>query len=296
MPIIYEAKVGSYLGLPILLQDGSLFGTLCAVDPEPYSFTEEEIEVMTSLSKILTNYLDRNHSMVQFSKEEELRQLEKLEQIGLMASGLAHEVGNPMQSIKGFIQYIFKDSNIDSTFQKIVMDEISRVEEVISEFVLSIQPSSPVKSTSSVTEIIKASLESIHNEAEQKEITVTNEIESNLPNINVEPLQIKKVLVNLLKNALEASNQNGHIKVHASVDEFYFIVIDVIDDGEGIPTSIVQKVGTPFFTTKDYGTGLGLSVSKNIIRSHGGTLSVVSDHSGTKVTVRVPAILEKIEL
>jgi two-component system, sporulation sensor kinase E len=292
MSVIYEAKVGSYLGLPIILHDGSIFGTLCAIDTVPYSFDDKEIDIMKSLSRILSNYLNDNKGLVEFSKIEEDRQLEKVEAIGKMASGLAHEIGNPMQTIKGFIQYVFKDSNHNEEFQHIVMNEITRVEELISEFVLAIQPSSPVIQMKNAKDVILPSIETIKSEADKKGITLTCSIEDDLPNINVEASQIQKAITNVLKNAMEAIEGEGSIKVLASKDPFHFLVIDVIDNGKGIPAGIIKKVGYPFFTTKDYGTGLGLSVSKNIIRSHGGTLNVESVSNGTKVSIRIPIAKE----
>ncbi|MBM7663491.1 signal transduction histidine kinase [Bacillus mesophilus] len=293
MSIIYEEKVGSYLGFPIILHDGTLFGTLCAIDTVPYSFDDEEIEIMKSLSRILTNYLNDNIGLVAFSKIEEERQLEKVEAIGKMASGLAHEIGNPMQSIKGFIQYVFKDSNHNKDFQRIVMNEITRVEELISEFVLATQPSSPVIQMNNAIDVILPSVERIKSEAYAKGISITCSLEDHLPIINVEASQIQKVIMNVLRNSLEAIEQEGSIRVVAYRDPFHFLVIEVSDNGRGIPAGIIKKVGYPFFTTKDYGTGLGLSVSKNIIRAHGGTLNIESVGNGTKVSIRLPIAIEK---
>ncbi len=291
MSVIYEAKIGSYLGLPIILEDGTLFGTLCAVDPKPYSFNDEEVEVLKSLSRILSNFLNENKNMVQFSKEEEARQLEKFNHIGRVAAGLAHEIGNPMQTIKGLIQHVFEDSNHHSDFKEIVMAEVTQVEKIISEFVLSIQPTSPVKTPTPIIELISAAVDSMKEQIFEQEILLEYEIEENLPNVLVEGKQIIRVITNLLKNALESVAYDAKIKINVSKDPFNFVVIDVIDNGKGIPTSIIKKVGTPFFTTKDYGTGLGLSVSKNIIRSHGGTLSVESGTNGTTVSIRLPSFI-----
>lgn len=225
-------------------------------------------------------------------REEEAKQsqAEKLSVIGQLAAGMAHEIRNPMTSIKGFAQLAATSRNSLTPEQlNIIINESERIEGIIRETMLLAKPAQ--------IDFNPVDLGKLANEVEilmQPQLNLKNVeliiiTEKSLPTVLGEANHLKQVLINLIKNSIDAvPGIGGQIlvdikRVHRK------IVITTQDNGCGIPPGVIKKLGNPFITTKDDGTGLGLTVSYRIIQNHGGKISVKSDsRNGTTFTIELP--------
>lgn len=289
MEAIYNGRIGSYLGVPIILEDGHLFGTLCAVDPDPYDFDQNEIKRMKHLGNILSSLIFKEKTTPIPKIDERILRLDKLALVGQLSAGLAHEIRNPMQTVKGFIQHLFNDHNKEvSEYKNIVIDELDRINQLITDFLLVTQPSAPKKEKSSITDIIKETIKFLQNEATLHNIEILfKKEEEEIPDIPFDPAQMRQVFINLIKNAIEAVGENGKITIFVKKNN-ETITINIKDNGPGIPLSIINMVGNPFFTTKETGVGLGLSICKTIVKEHQGTINIENHKDGTLVYIQLP--------
>ncbi len=288
---IYDADVGSYLGAPIVLENGKLFGTLCAVDPNPQTFTEQEVSSIKRLANVLGTIISQQQQVIVPEFEEKMQHLDKLALVGQLAAGLAHEIRNPMQSVKGFIQFLFEEHNETSSHIKdLVLTELNRMNELISDFLLVTQPTAPKKSLTSITDVMQATIGVLQSEANLHNISICLETDDHVPKLWLDASQMKQVFLNIIKNAIEAIGHNGKIGVYVQ-NKGDTICLFIKDSGPGIPLSIINKIGDPFFSTKDEGVGLGLSICQSIIKEHQGFMSIANDYEGTVVSIQLPATI-----
>lgn len=286
---IYSANIGSYLGVPVYLSNGTLFGTVCAIDPDPYAFTSEEIEGMKRVSSILSVIIENATRSSYDTHEDKLMRLEKLALLGQLSAGLAHELRNPMQSVRGFVQFLFEEQN--HHYKDIVLTELDRMNQLVNDFLMATQPTAPKKEKYVLEEIVEETIELIRGEAHLYNVEVHFAPETKTTLVFVDHSQIKQVLINLLKNAIEAVGEaSGKIIVSTKRISQEVVVIEVIDNGVGISITIIERLGEPFFSTKDKGTGLGLSISKRIIQEHQGMIEFKNTQAGTKVSVTLPIV------
>lgn len=221
--------------------------------------------------------------------EEELRRKDRLAALGEMVAGLAHEIRNPLASIKAGIESLSfkggKDSN-DYRFQAIVLQEIKRLERIVNDMTLYASDKDLKKSKVNLKGLIGEILLMFGQEMAEKNIHVKNNLKGNLT-CYVDRDKIITVLNNLFLNAMEAIGENGNIEVSIRRGKKNMI-IQVKDDGGGIPKDIISKLFIPFFTTKNKGTGLGLSIVNRIIQNHHGTIKVKNEEKGTCFTITLP--------
>ena len=285
---IYAANVGSYLGMPVYLPNGKLFGTVCAVDPEPYAFTKEEMETIERLSSVISVILENAFKSSYNEVDDKLIRLEKLAMLGQLSAGLAHELRNPMQSVRGFVQLLFEDQK-NNHFRDIVLNELDRMNQLVSDFLLATQPTAPKKASCNVTDIVSETVELISNEAILHNIEISFSYELEELTVYGDRAQLKQVILNIIKNGIEAVGQNGRIQIDVRVSlSKEEAVIEVRDNGSGIPLSIMGRIGEPFFSTKDTGTGLGLSIAQRIMQEHNGRIMFENQDGGTKVSILLP--------
>ncbi|MDT8860275.1 ATP-binding protein [Alkalihalobacillus sp. MEB130] len=290
---IYEAKIGSYLGMPVYLSNGKLFGTVCAIDPEPYAFTEQEIETIKRLSSVVSVIIENAGKSSYDEFDDKLMRLEKLSLLGQLSAGLAHELRNPMQSVRGFVQFLFEDQK-HNHFRDIVLSEIDRMNQLINDFLMATQPTAPKRDYYNINDLVSGTVEFMKNEATLHNVDVSLSFEVEKAIVHVDKSQITQVLINLMKNAFEAAGaEYGKVKVAVNIQEQQEVVIEIVDNGPGIPVSIIGRIGEPFFSTKDEGTGLGLSISQRIIQEHNGAIRFENLADGTKVSVKLPLVVEK---
>lgn len=205
--------------------------------------------------------------------EEMLIHSEKMSIAGQLAAGIAHEIRNPLTSLKGFLQLLQAGINRKEEYYNIMLDEIEKMETITSELLFIAKPLTDNKKMESVNKMIGDIVVLLQPQANLKNIELIFHSMNN-EQVYCDRSQIKQVLINLVKNAIEAMETSGTIKIVVLSDE-EFVKINVIDEGAGIPEEIIQKLGEPFFTTKNNGTGLGIMISKQILEQHQASLKIM---------------------
>ncbi|PHJ39125.1 hypothetical protein P378_05305 [Desulforamulus profundi] len=214
--------------------------------------------------------------------ELQLAKSEKLSVIGELAAGTAHEIRNPLTTVRGFVQIIhkkMKELNIEDfdTFIQLILGEIDRVDGIISNFLNLAKPKKINKEILTVNEIIREVMFLVENEALRKEITPDIVLEDNLPFIEGDKHQLIQVFLNIINNAFQATPVGRKFAIKSKVSsDGTKLIVDFIDSGEGISPENLSKIFDPFFSTKDDGTGLGLAISNRIINDHEGEIKVFS--------------------
>jgi PAS domain S-box-containing protein len=226
--------------------------------------------------------------------EQLLQKSEKLALLGQMAAGIAHEIRNPLTSIKGFIQ-LFKSETYQVEYYDIVLSKLDRINNIVGEFLVLAKPTAAVFAEKDVKELIKDVVTLINTQSILNNVQIFVEFECNLPKISCEENQLKQVILNLLKNAIEAMPNGGNIDVKVNVKAEGKISIQIIDQGIGIPKDRIPTLGEPFYTTKEKGTGLGLMTCYKIIESHSGQLMIESEvNEGTTIEIILPTITQRV--
>ena len=219
---------------------------------------------------------------------------EKLEVAAQVAAGLAHEIKNPLVPIKGFIQLekLKPNSTLGQANIKLLLNEIKRIENIINDFMTFAKSSSDRKHTVDVLELLQNVLTLMQVEANNKEIALVSNIakiqEKVLVNGNEDHLT--QIFQNIIKNALETEKKGGVIEVQIKKDKKE-VRISIKDTGQGMSPEQLRKVGTPFYSTKEQGTGLGVAICQRLVKNHGGNINIFSQEGkGTTVEVILPTI------
>ncbi|WP_419887530.1 MHYT domain-containing protein [Neobacillus niacini] len=222
--------------------------------------------------------------------EKKLRESEKLSLVGELAAGVAHEIRNPLTTLKGFTQMIAEnpDAENNKRYSKIMIDEIDRINFIVSEFMVLSKPHILHFALTDISQSIKNVITLLNTQAIINNIEILPEFVGEQFLIKCEENQIKQVIANLIKNSIEALPQGGKIHIRIEQQETN-LVISVVDNGVGISRENLPLLGTPFYTTKTEGTGLGLMVSKKIIQNHNGKFQINSiPNIATTVTITLP--------
>ncbi|MDX5476276.1 MAG: PAS domain S-box protein [Bacillaceae bacterium] len=223
--------------------------------------------------------------------EEQLKKSDTLTVVGELAAGIAHEIRNPMTALKGFIQLLqssMKDDTNEMYFD-VITSELKRIESIITEFLVLAKPQATSYQSKNVAVIMKETLDLMSAQATLEDVQFATYYEDNLQEIYCEPKQLKQVFINILKNAFEVMPKGGMITVNVESKDKEHIVVSIEDQGIGIPEDKIKKLGEPFYTTKDRGTGLGLMVSYKIVEEHEGTIEVTSEvGKGTIFYITLP--------
>jgi signal transduction histidine kinase len=221
----------------------------------------------------------------------DLTQKEKLATIGQMATAIAHEIRNPLSSLKGFTQLQQERHPNTNDFYPIMIQEIDRINSIVNDLMYLGKPKTIHFDKENMEEIIAYTLSITQQLSKMQNINIETIIEGPLPPIDCDEKQLKQVFINLLKNAIEAMPGGGLIKINAKILQGNKLVITIIDEGCGIKEDDVKNLGDPFFTTKIDGNGLGLMVTNQIIKDHQGEIKFQSKIGcGTKVEVILPLV------
>lgn len=223
--------------------------------------------------------------------EKRLRKSDTLNVIGELAAGIAHEIRNPMTALKGFIQLLQGEMKEDrSMYFQVILSELNRIDSIINEFLILAKPQVVKYSKVDIVQIMKDTVELLNAQAVLYNVQFRTYYQEDLPNILCEPNQLKKVFVNMIKNAIESMQKGGRITVVMESGEDEQIRISIQDEGFGIPPEKLKKLGEPFYTTKERGTGLGLMVSYKIIEEHKGRIQVESQEKvGSTFHIYLPS-------
>lgn len=241
--------------------------------------------------------LFQNRRKLWFKREENMFRSEKLKAVGELAAGMAHEIRNPLTTIKGFMQIaVHHDYNVRPWFDTI-MSEITRMNELTAEFLQFSKPHISNMKPEPIGHLIDRLLFLVESEAAFRGHRIHYEATNSNAHINMDRDKIVQVLLNLVRNAFEAMQESGDVYIRIQVNE-YSASIEIEDTGSGIPEHQLVKIFNPFYTTKENGTGLGLSICQKIAQDHGGSLDVTSElGKGSIFRLRLPIIpyMSKIE-
>jgi two-component system, sporulation sensor kinase E len=228
--------------------------------------------------------------------QEQLRKSDRLTVIGELAAGIAHEIRNPMTALKGFIQLL--EGSIKSEhamYYEVITSELARIDSIINEFLILSKPKVIKFQETDVNQIMKETLDLLSAQAVLYNVQFDVKYESHLPFLYCEPNQLKKVFINIIKNAIEGMPKGGKIAITLNEDKKNQLRITIQDEGMGIPKDKLKKLGEPFYTSKERGTGLGLMVSYKIIDEHRGTIQVESEEGiGTTFHLTLPLGLDRL--
>ncbi len=256
----------------------------------------DEVKALSRRFENLIQDVDQTRSKLELSQEH-LQQAEKMALVGKLAAGVAHSVRNPLTSVKMRL-FSMERSLALSTSQKedfeVISEEIGHIDTIVANFLefsrppkLKMQKISPSDSVDMALQLLKHRLESY-------DVKVELIRENRLPEIQADPDQLKEVLVNLMVNACDAMVNGGHVTIRETIQileqEGIVLIIELIDNGPGVPQSIQGKLFQPFFSTKEEGTGLGLSIAQRIVEEHGGWLELNSiEGKGATFRINLPS-------
>ncbi|MGM0853769.1 MAG: ATP-binding protein [Bacillota bacterium] len=219
--------------------------------------------------------------------EEMLLRKEKLSVVGELAAGIAHEIRNPLTSIKGFIQLLEENEHVSENYLRVMSSEMDRINQIVGELLILSKPQMREYKVFDMNEVLNYVIKVMEHEAILKGITLNVQVPSSSIHVFGDKNQCVQVFINIIKNAIESMDE-GEIRVKWNVLNKMFI-ISIQDQGVGIPPDRLKRLGEPFFTLKEKGMGLGLTISQKIIEDHKGSILIESEvNKGTKVEVTLP--------
>lgn len=251
---------------------------------------DEQNSVVTGMAIILRDVTETRQ------RAESTIETEKLSAITLLAAGVAHEIGNPLNSLNIHLQLMERELKKLPTAQgerlredlHVARDEITRLDQIINQFLRAIRPAHPELQPTTVNEVIAETLTLMEREIGGRDILVEQELAEGLPRILLDRAQLKQAFYNVIKNALQAMHSGGILRIRTEADDTQ-VTISFIDSGHGIAAEQIGQLFEPYFTTKQNGTGLGLMIVQRIVREHGGTIEVESDKDrGTTFRIKLP--------
>jgi len=229
---------------------------------------------------------------------------ERLNALTLLAAGVAHEIGNPLNSLHIHLQLMHRavqklnDGTKDELEQSInvARSEVDRLDSIVTQFLRAIRPSRPELHPENLNTLIEEAVRFFAPEMQDREIVVEQELRSDLPLVQVDRDQMKQAFYNVIKNSVEAMNRRGTLRIQTDLDDTN-VLIRFVDTGGGMSAENLRRVFEPYFTTKPTGTGLGLLIVRRIVREHGGELSIQSTQGkGLAVTIRLPYVHKHIRM
>lgn len=251
-----------------------------------YCLLYTELIKLNQENCLLCTIVDRTE---QYHMEAEIAWLERLNLVGQMAGGLGHEIRNPMTAVHGFLQLLSRKPEYqqDKEYFEIMFSELERANTIISEFLVLSKREVKPRVKSNLAAVVRNLAPLIEATALRQNKNVIFQL-SELPDVYINEKEIKQVILNLVQNGLDVAKQVT-LKTYCEND---MVVLDIIDDGPGIAKHVLDRLGTPFLTTKENGTGLGLPISFSIVRRHGGQIAIKTSEQGTTFSVKLPAIVK----
>jgi len=225
--------------------------------------------------------------------EEQLVRASQLSALGELAAGLAHEIRNPLGSIRGTAEIVRDPATPDrqrEEFTSILVQEVDRLNQVVTNFLEFARPDPVGKQSHDLNKLLEELVELSAVECQRNHVAVDLKTAS-LPAMPLDADQLKQVFLNLILNAVQAMPEGGTLQIETERLE-HSVAVSVADSGAGIPAAIQSKIFNPFFTTKQSGNGLGLAISQRIVQAHGGQIEVVSQNQGACFRVLLPLRLE----
>jgi two-component system, sporulation sensor kinase E len=229
---------------------------------------------------------------------------ERLNALTLLAAGVAHEIGNPLNSLHIHLQLMQRSvqklhGEAKAELQQsidIARSEVNRLDSIVTQFLRAIRPSRPQLHPQSLNTLIEEAVRFFTPEIQDRDIVVEQELRSDLPLLQLDRDQMKQAFYNVIKNSLEATKRHGTLHIRTDMDDTN-VIVSFVDTGSGVSAGNLSRVFEPYFTTKSSGTGLGLLIVRRIVREHGGELSIESNEGeGLTLTIRLPYIERRIRM
>jgi len=229
-------------------------------------------------------------------RDGRLRRAENLASLTTLAAGVAHEIKNPLGSISIHIQLMQKSLKRDKLineetagkYLEILNEEVERLNNIIVDFLFAVRPMNPTMKKSDINAVLVDLLEFVKFELEEASVTIECDFQTELPKLEIDEKYIKQAILNIIKNSVAAMPDGGVMSFRTVVDES-FVHIYISDTGTGISEENMSKIFEPYFTTKQFGSGLGLTVVYKIIKEHGGDIILESvKNQGTTFTINLP--------
>jgi two-component system, sporulation sensor kinase E len=236
--------------------------------------------------------------------EQQVIESERLNALTLLAAGVAHEIGNPLNSLHIHLQLMQRraqklDGKARAELEEsidIARSEVSRLDSIVTQFLRAIRPSKPEFQPESVNNIVDEAVRFFAPEIKDRDIVVEQELRSDLPLLQIDRDQMKQAFYNVIKNSFEAMKRRGILRIRTDRDDTH-VLIRFTDTGQGMSPENLSRVFEPYFTTKASGTGLGLLIVRRIVREHGGELSIESNEGkGLTLTIRLPYIDKRVRM
>lgn len=258
-------------------------------------YSHEDLELLTHFANQAAIALENARLYQDMQKTQQLmRRADRLSSLGSLTAALAHEIRNPLVTVKTFLDLVplrYKDKEFRGEFLKLTSSEVDRLSKLVTELLEFARPKKPKLRKTNVNQIIEEIIPLVTTEARKRDITIEKNFKET-PRIKLDADQMKQVFLNILLNAIEAIKAHGTIsitsrEIHKNGTEH--VQVEVADTGTGIPKKIVEQIFDPFFTTKDKGSGLGLSITHQIVQDHHGTIEVESvPKKGTTFVITIP--------
>jgi signal transduction histidine kinase len=229
---------------------------------------------------------------------------ERLNALTLLAAGIAHEIGNPLNSLHIHLQLMERsvqklDDGAKAELQQsidVARSEVNRLDSIVTQFLRAVRPSQPQLRPENVNTIVEEAVRFFTPEIQDRDIVVEQELRSDLPLLQLDRDQMKQAFYNVIKNSLEAMQRHGTLRIRTDLDDTH-VLVRFVDTGSGMSAANLSRVFEPYFTTKPSGTGLGLLIVRRIVREHGGELSIESSQGkGLTLTIRLPYIDKRIRM
>ncbi|MBI2091084.1 MAG: GAF domain-containing protein, partial [Deltaproteobacteria bacterium] len=261
-------------------------------------YSDEDLELLSTLGNQAAVAIE-NARLYENLKQSQsiIRRADRLASLGQLTAGLAHEIRNPLVAIRTFTQLLperYQDPEFRSSFQALAMKEVDRICGLVNDLLSFARPSAPNVSAENVNEIVESIARILETEAKEKGVQIYRRLAPSLPKIFVDKEQIKQVCMNVILNAIQAIDGRGVVQISthmfAKSGGEQFVQIGIRDSGLGIAEKDLENIFNPFFTTKKEGSGLGLSISHQIVQEHGGYITVESKAGeGTTFFINLPA-------
>lgn len=265
---------------------------------ERRSSGNEEIGEPVGHAMILRDFTESRRST------EKTIESERLNALTLLAAGVAHEIGNPLNSLHIHLQLMERsvrklDNKTRDDLQEsidVARAEISRLDSIVTQFLRAIRPSKPQLRRENINSIIEESVRFFAPEIKDRDIVVEQELRSDLPPLELDRDQMKQAFYNIIKNSFEAMKRRGVLHIRTDMDDSH-VLVRFTDTGGGMSAETLSRVFEPYFTTKTSGSGLGLLIVRRIVREHGGELSIESDQGkGITLTMRLPYLDRRVRM
>ncbi len=220
--------------------------------------------------------------------EERLRRTEKLSVVGELSASVAHEIRNPLTSLKGFVQLMQLEDEKHQFYYQIMQEELDRINHIVGELLLLAKPQDICFTKADVQKILFNVISLLKTEASMHNVQIEFLLKSDVFMIECEPNQLKQLFINIIKNAIEASKEGGKVTVTLLAEDHQLTIL-VKDTGCGMSEDRLNRIGEPFYSSKEKGTGLGLTVSFKIVQSHNGSIHFNSEKGkGTEAVIKLP--------